>query len=109
MLCGVHLVRAVIGVYGDVQRGGYRFIVQDSARRMGVKGYVKNLPDGSVEIVAEASKENVDKFVDAVRVKEPPIDVEKLDTVYAEATGEYEHFNLIVGDLAEEIVEGFGK
>jgi len=53
-------------IFGDVQRVGYRFVVQDLARRMGVKGYVKNLPDGSVEIVAEASKEVIDKFVGAV-------------------------------------------
>lgn len=94
--------------YGDVQRVGYRFVVQDLARKLGIKGYVKNLPDGSVEIVAEASKEIVDKFVNALKFREPPIDVARLDVVYGEATGEYEHFNLVPGDLPEEIVEGFG-
>jgi len=107
-LGGVHQVRAVIKAYGDVQRVGYRFVVQDLAREMGVKGYVKNQPDGSVEIVAEASKETIDKFVNAVKFKQPPIDVARLDVAYAEATGEYQHFNLISGDLTEEIVEGFG-
>jgi len=107
-LSDVRQVRAVVRVYGYVQRVGYRFIVQDLARRMGVKGFVKNLPDGSVEIVAEASKEIVDKFVDAVRIKESPVDVARLDAVYAKATGEYDHFSLIAGDLTEEIIEGFG-
>lgn len=105
---GNHQVRVVMRAYGDVQRVGYRFVVQDLARKLGVKGYVKNLPDGSVEIVAEASKEMVDKFVDTLKFREPPIDVARIDVVYGEATGEYEHFNLIPGDLAEEIVEGFG-
>lgn len=108
MLPDIYQVRAVIRVYGDVQRVGFRSIVQDLARRTGVKGYVKNLPDGSVEIVAEASKEIVDKFVDAVRVKEPQIDAARLDVAYTEATGEYEHFSLVSGDLTEEILEGFG-
>lgn len=104
----IRQVRVVVRAYGDVQRVGYRFFVQDLARKTGVKGYVKNLPDGSVEIVAEASKEAVDKFVDALKLREPPIDVSRLEMVYAKATGEYEHFNLISGDLTEEIVEGFG-
>jgi len=108
VLGGAHQVRAVVKAYGDVQRVGYRFVAQDLAREMGVKGYVKNLPDGSVEIVAEASKETIDKFVNAVKFKQPPIDVARLDVAYAEATGEYQHFNLISGDLTEEIVEGFG-
>lgn len=108
MLSGNHEVRAVMRAYGDVQRVGYRFVVQDLARKIGVKGYVKNLPDGSVEIVAEASREIVDKFIDALKFRETPIDVERLDVDYKEATGEYEHFKLITGDLAEEIVEGFG-
>lgn len=105
---GAQQVRAIVKAYGDVQRVGYRFVVQDLARKMGVKGYVKNLPDGSVEIVAEASKETIDKFVNAVKFRQPPIDVAKLDVVYAEATSKYQHFNLLAGDLTEEIVEGFG-
>jgi len=108
LLSSIHHVRAVMRAYGDVQRVGYRFVVQDLARKMGVKGYVRNLSDGSVEIVAEASKEVVEKFVDAVKFREPPIDVVRLDLVYAEATGEYEHFSLVSGDLTEEIIEGFG-
>ncbi len=107
-MSGNHQVRAVVKAYGDVQRVGYRFVVQDLARKLGIKGYVKNLPDGSVEVVAEASKETVDKFVNALKFREPPIDVERLDVVYGAATGEYEHFNLVPGDLPEEIVEGFG-
>ena len=107
-MSGDYPVRAVMRAYGDVQRVGYRFAVQDLARKLGVKGYVKNLPDGSVEIVAEASKETVEKFADALKFREPPIDVARLDVVYGEATGEYEHFNLVPGDLREEIVEEFG-
>ena len=103
-----HEVRAVIRAHGDVQRAGYRFVVQDLARRMGVKGCVRNLPDGSVEIVAEASEETLGRFVEAVKLTEPPIDVVRLDVAYGEATGEYEHFSLVPGDLAEELVEGFG-
>lgn len=107
-MSGNHEVRAVMKAYGDVQRVGYRFVVQDLARKIGVKGYVKNLPDGSVKIVAEASREIVDKFIGALKFRETPIDVERLDVDYKEATGEYEHFRLTTGNLAEEIVEGFG-
>lgn len=101
--------KAVVTVYGDVQRVGYRYLVQDVARRVGVKGYVQNLPDGSVKIVAEGSQESVNRFVAALNVKEPPITVEKVDSKYARATGEFGDFRVRYGRVAEELAEGFGS
>ncbi|HEY7509386.1 MAG TPA: acylphosphatase, partial [Vicinamibacteria bacterium] len=41
-------------VHGRVQGVGYRYFVQREADARGVTGFVRNLPDGSVEVVAEA-------------------------------------------------------
>jgi len=63
------MIRAEISVTGDVQRVGYRDIVQDLARKMGVNGFVENLRDGTARIVCEAEKEVLDEFISRINVK----------------------------------------
>jgi acylphosphatase len=46
-------------VSGRVQGVGFRFFAQDTARREGVSGYVRNLPDGRVEVDVEGETEAV--------------------------------------------------
>ncbi|MCX5782490.1 MAG: acylphosphatase, partial [Elusimicrobia bacterium] len=50
-------------IKGSVQGIGYRWFVQDAAREMQIKGWVKNLYDGSVEIEAEGEKKKLEKFL----------------------------------------------
>ena len=45
-------------VYGFVQGVGFRYFVQRNAVKLNLNGYAKNMPDGSVEVVAEG-EENV--------------------------------------------------
>ncbi|MFW5913605.1 MAG: acylphosphatase [Bacillota bacterium] len=54
-------------LYGIVQGVGMRFYVSNTAKRVGVSGFVRNLPDGSVEIVAEGTPHEVDAFIDKVK------------------------------------------
>ena len=46
-----------------MQGVSYRANTQDQARRLGVLGWVRNLPNGDVEAVAEAEPEVVERFV----------------------------------------------
>ena len=46
-------------VKGRVQGVGYRYFIAGCAKATGVHGYVKNLPDGTVELVAEAGEKRV--------------------------------------------------
>jgi len=54
-----HIVRAEITIRGEVQRAGYHYLVQDKAREFEIRGYVQNMPDGAVQIVAEAVEEHI--------------------------------------------------
>jgi acylphosphatase len=52
---------------GRVQGVGFRFTAQQIARRFDVAGYVRNLPDGKVEMVAEGDPVEIDGFLGAVQ------------------------------------------
>lgn len=55
-------------VGGRVQGVGFRAFTQREALRRGLKGWVRNLADGRVEIECEGSRHEVSAFIEAVRV-----------------------------------------
>ncbi|MBU2617483.1 MAG: acylphosphatase [Euryarchaeota archaeon] len=57
------MVKARILVEGFVQGVGYRALVKNIARKMKIKGYVKNLDDGTVEIYCESTKGIIEDFI----------------------------------------------
>ncbi|MCL6553967.1 MAG: acylphosphatase [Firmicutes bacterium] len=56
-------VRAHVWVRGRVQGVGFRFFVARHARELGLAGWVRNLPDGRVELVAEGPQAAVDALL----------------------------------------------
>jgi len=100
-------VRAVIIASGEVQRVGYRDIVERMAHKMKLTGFVENIKPYDVRIVCEGDKAGIDSFVNLIRIKEYPIDVEHLDVRFEDATGEFEYFEIKRGDMTEELVERF--
>ncbi|QSZ68363.1 hypothetical protein RJ40_03415 [Methanofollis aquaemaris] len=101
-MTGVH--RIEMGVNGRVQGVGYRSFVAGCAARTGVSGYVRNLPDGTVEIVAEGDAADLATFLDAVEAQdEPVISVEGITISLTEPTGEFTGFDARFGDRKEEI------
>ena len=95
-------------VDGRVQRVGYRYVVANLARERNVKGYVRNLDDGRVEILAEGEEKELEDFLARIQVKEEPISVERIEVHEEKATGEFKTFRIMTGSLEEEMVEGFG-
>ncbi len=56
-------IRARVWVSGKVQGVGYRYSTIVQAQNLGVKGWVRNLPDGRVEAVFEGDREAVEAMV----------------------------------------------
>jgi acylphosphatase len=102
------LRRVRVLVDGRVQRVGYRYVVANLARERNVKGYVRNLDDGRVEIVAEGEEKELEDFLARIQVKEEPIIVERIEVHEEKPTGEFKTFRIVTGSLEEEMVEGFG-
>lgn len=67
-----------IEVYGLVQGVFFRIRAKEEAARLNVKGFAKNMPDGSVYIEAEGEKENLDEFVKWCTRGPSPAKVEKV-------------------------------
>ena len=57
----------LMNVSGRVQGVGFRYFVRQQAAPRGITGWVRNLPDGSVEIWAESSREVIEDFIDRIR------------------------------------------
>ncbi|MFN8574914.1 MAG: acylphosphatase [Gemmatimonadaceae bacterium] len=55
-------------VEGRVQGVGFRWYVRENARRHGLSGWVRNLTDGSVELIADGPAETLAQFVERVRI-----------------------------------------
>lgn len=54
-------------ISGDVQMVGFRQFLRSRAHKLGIKGWVKNLPDGRVEAMFVGTDENVKKMVELAK------------------------------------------
>ncbi len=61
------LRRVKLLVSGRVQGVYFRMFTQKKAKQLGINGYVRNLEDGRVEIVAEAESELLDKIIAQIK------------------------------------------
>jgi acylphosphatase len=103
------LVRARIVTEGDVQKVGYRDLVQNIAMSLGIKGYVENLKDGTVQIICETGEDTLKKFIKKIKVKQDFIDVKKARIVeITKATGEFGYFDIKYGPIEYELGERLG-
>jgi acylphosphatase len=84
--------RAHVFVSGRVQGVCYRMYACEEAERLGITGWVRNLHDGKVEIVAEGEEASLDKFVEWCRLGSPHARVTDVRTEYSESTGEFDEF-----------------
>jgi len=91
--------RFVISVSGRVQKVGYRSKVIALARDMGITGWVGNLPDGRVQVVAEGDAAALDRFASALKVKNALIDVYDVEVERQDASGEFKAFSKLVDEL----------
>lgn len=87
-------IRAHIIIKGSVQGVCFRSYTIDEANRLGLTGWVRNNPDGSVEAVFEGEEEAVKEAVEWCRMGPPSAHVENADIDWQPYTGEFSGFTV---------------
>jgi len=88
-------IKAVVS--GTIQNVGYRAKVIGFAKLFDLTGFVQNLDNGQVKIIAEGYENNLNTFLGVIRIKNALIDVDDIEVEYADATGDFDDFCKLVG------------
>lgn len=79
-------------VSGVVQGVFFRAFVRFQAGQLGLTGWVKNLDDGRVEVMAEGSEEKLKEFLEKLKHGPPAAVVEKVDAEWSDSKHEFKTF-----------------
>ncbi len=86
-------IKAHVFFSGRVQGVFFRAFTRDNALKLGVRGWVRNLPDGRVEAVFEGPEDKVEKLIYLCRYKHPHARVDDVVIEYGEPEG-YKDFRV---------------
>jgi len=81
-------------VFGRVQGVFFRDSTRSEARRIGVRGIVRNLPDGSVEVVAEGPEALLQELMGWCHRGPPAARIDRVQPEWSEALNEFEGFRV---------------
>jgi acylphosphatase len=88
------LVRLHAVVHGRVQGVSFRYYTQRRARDLGLTGYVRNLWDGTVQVVVEGPRPDVEELLSFLRVGPRAAFVTHVDTRWSAPTNDFSHFEV---------------
>jgi len=86
--------RAHVIIEGRVQGVFFRYHTQEVAVRLGLKGWVKNRPDGSVEAVFEGDREKVSQVIEWCHRGPSQARVTKVHQAWEDYRGEFDDFSI---------------
>ena len=81
-------------VHGRVQGVNFRGTTIREAAAHGVTGWVRNLRDGTVEVMAEGTRSQLESLLQFLHVGPPAANVTGVDVQWLEPTGEYNSFRV---------------
>ncbi len=81
-------------VHGRVQGVNFRYYTRQQASHLGITGYVRNLWDGTVKVVAEGARQNVTRLLNWLHKGPRMAFVEKVDAQWLPYSGEFRGFEV---------------
>lgn len=88
-------IRVRLFIQGRVQGVWFRDSTRQEALRLGVTGWVRNAPDGRVEVLAEGPAEKVRMLIDWCHQGPPLARVDRVQELLEEWNGEFESFRIV--------------
>lgn len=89
------MLRIHVFIHGDVQGIGYRYFVRLNAKKLGLKGFVRNLDDGRVEAVFEGNAPEIKKVLRILKDGHAAAKVKSIMSKIAAPTDEFLDFDII--------------
>ena len=89
METGVHII-----VHGVVQGVGFRYYVMSHAQNLGIRGFVRNLPNGKVEAEAYGERSLLEEFISAVKIGPMSAHVVDVEIEWKKFNSRYEYFEI---------------
>ena len=81
-------------VHGRVQGVGFRAFVVDRGIALGAKGWARNKWDGTVEVLAEGDRQQLERLLTAIHQGPRMANVIRVDVDWQPATGEFSSFHV---------------
>ncbi|MCS7087570.1 MAG: acylphosphatase [Thermoflexales bacterium] len=81
-------------VHGVVQGVNFRYSTQREAQRLGVTGWVRNLPDGTVEVLAEGTQPALEALLSFLHKGPPAARVTHVEVRWGTASGRFVRFEI---------------
>ena len=86
--------RVHLFISGRVQGVFFRYNTKKVAEKLGVFGWVRNLEDGRVEVVAEGEEDKIDKLIEFCKRGPPLARVDKVEVKEEEFRGKFDRFEI---------------
>ena len=85
---------AHLQISGRVQGVGYRYFAEETASSLGLRGWVRNLPDGKVEAEVEGPKAVIEKWISQLRKGPSLSTVEDVQIEWLHPSRRYSDFTI---------------
>lgn len=86
--------RVHIIIHGSVQGVFFRHNAKKIALSLGLKGYTRNMPDGTVEVVAEGPEDKLKELIAFCKKGPEAAMIEKIDVKFEKASNEFKGFGV---------------
>lgn len=82
-------------ISGTVQGIFFRNFTRENANKLNLKGYIRNLEDGNIEIFVEGEKDNISSLIDLLKKGPPYSQIRDVKIEFRKWSGDFKEFKIL--------------